>query len=72
MDPLGIAAATVASSALGGDSGVGDDNSATAAETPDGQNGKKKKNRCFNCKKKVGLTGKHINHPFKSDLGHPY
>lgn len=57
LDPLGIAAATVASSALGADSGVGDDNLATGAETPDGQNGKKKKNRCFNCKKKVGLTG---------------
>ena len=35
--------------------------SATAAagdETPDGKDGKKKKNRCQSCKKKVGLTGK--------------
>jgi len=34
--------------------------SATAAagdETPDGKDGKKKKNRCQSCKKKVGLTG---------------
>ena len=33
--------------------------SATAGdETPDGKDGKKKKNRCQSCKKKVGLTGK--------------
>ena len=26
----------------------------------EGQDGKKKKNRCLSCKKKVGLTGKHV------------
>jgi len=54
-DPL-EAAASVTASALGTDTGAIDDGSANS-ENPDGQSGKKKKNRCFNCKKKVGLTG---------------
>jgi len=49
LDPL--EASATASSSLGTDTGAND------AENPDGQSGKKKKNRCFNCKKKVGLTG---------------
>jgi hypothetical protein len=52
-DPL-EAAASVSASALGTDAATIDDGSASS----DGQSGKKKKNRCFNCKKKVGLTGK--------------
>ena len=55
-DPL-EAAASVTASALGTDTGAIDDGSANS-ENPEGQSGKKKKNRCFNCKKKVGLTGK--------------
>lgn len=51
-DPL-EAAASVSASALGTDAATIDDGSASS----DGQSGKKKKNRCFNCKKKVGLTG---------------
>ena len=50
LDPL--EASATASSSLGADTGTND------AENPDGQSGKKKKNRCFSCKKKVGLTGK--------------
>jgi len=49
LDPL--EASATASSSLGADTGTND------AENPDGQSGKKKKNRCFSCKKKVGLTG---------------
>ena len=54
-DPLEAAAS--ASSALGGDNAAIGDGS-EGSENPDGQSGKKKKNRCFSCKKKVGLTGK--------------
>jgi hypothetical protein len=54
LDPLEAAATATASSTLGTDIGAIDDGS---SENPDGQSGKKKKNRCFNCKKKVGLTG---------------
>ena len=39
---------------------------AAAAGSPDpqdGKDGKKKKNKCLSCKKKVGLTGKLIIHP---------
>ena len=50
-------AAASASSALGGDNAAIGDGS-EGSENPDGQSGKKKKNRCFSCKKKVGLTGK--------------
>ena len=54
-DPLEAVAS--ASSALGGESAaIGD--CSEGSENPDGQSGKKKKNRCFSCKKKVGLTGK--------------
>merc|ERR1712218_298293 len=53
-DPLEAAAS--ASSALGGDNAAIGDGS-EGSENPDGQSGKKKKNRCFSCKKKVGLTG---------------
>ena len=53
MDPLGAAATASGSSS---DTGAIDDGSANS-ENSDGQSGKKKKNRCFNCKKKVGLTG---------------
>merc|ERR1719411_1971567 len=53
-DPLEAAAS--ASSALGGDNpAIGD--GSEGSENHDGQSGKKKKNRCFSCKKKVGLTG---------------
>ena len=53
-DPLEAAAS--ASSALGGaNAAIGD--GSEGSENPDGQSGKKKKNRCFSCKKKVGLTG---------------
>ena len=55
-DPL-EAIASVTASALGTDNATIDDGSANS-ENSDGQSGKKKKNRCFNCKKKVGLTGK--------------
>ena len=50
-------AAASASSALGGENAAIGDGS-EGSENPDGQSGKKKKNRCFSCKKKVGLTGK--------------
>jgi len=53
-DPLEAVAS--ASSALGGESAAIGDGS-EGSENPDGQSGKKKKNRCFSCKKKVGLTG---------------
>ena len=55
MDPLEAIASASTASALGTDTGAIDDGSANL-ENP--ESGKKKKNRCFNCKKKVGLTGK--------------
>merc|ERR1719436_949471 len=55
-DPLEAAASVTASSALGTDNAAIDDGSASS-ENSDGMSGKKKKNRCANCKKKVGLTG---------------
>merc|ERR1712001_378885 len=53
-DPLEAAASVT--SALGGENAAIGDGS-EGSENPDGQSGKKKKNRCFSCKKKVGLTG---------------
>ena len=55
LDPLEAIASASTASALGTDTGAIDDGSANL-ENP--ESGKKKKNRCFNCKKKVGLTGK--------------
>lgn len=54
LDPLEAIASASTASALGTDTGAIDDGSANL-ENP--ESGKKKKNRCFNCKKKVGLTG---------------
>lgn len=53
--PSSLSAAT-SSSSLSSSVAEGDSDAAEAQD----KDGKKKKNRCATCRKKVGLTGKHI------------
>ena len=57
-----MAVAGASSSFVGDDSTVASDSPIATNPDDDGhkEGGKKKKNRCLSCKKKVGLTGKLI------------
>ena len=67
-----MAVAGASSSFVGDDSTVASDSPIATNPDDDGhkEGGKKKKNRCLSCKKKVGLTGKLIDYLINLHLLH--